>query len=406
MSDSAPAFTEPTGHSRLVTAFLRFDRLVHLRRSRLLIGAALAQSVLAPAIDRAIGSLRDSDLVGRTARDLGSVSFAGFSLVSLLSSVIALLIAIGVLGGRATALATAHDQQGVGGLFAEARSVLHAEWIMLRRKGAAEALLTAGGALYVMLCATRDVLRILRFVLWEGPVTWLDAKETVLAAPLVWLYKVENIIELAVLIGALGALLGLLVWFFQPVAPVRTCQIRSARIASSLPAVLDVRDPAARDRVAGAFQGDTLGRLLLALGDWQPVSPPANEADLQHQLLFFLLGQGFTMDKEYAIEGQRIDLVVDETIAIELKLGALRANERNRVMGQSATYAGLWVGRGPVLIVCVNAPAARLHEVSESASTWNRALADKDQGDGALPAPILVLSQVGAPPATPDSEVT
>jgi hypothetical protein len=392
MSEETPA-TAPTG---FVGRLLNFDRAVDGRRSKVLIGAAVVQAVLAPAIDRAIYTLRDSALLGEAAKDLGKLSFAGFSAVSLLSSTATLLLAAGVLGGRAAAFATSEDARGMGSLWSEARSVLRAEWAILTRKGMAEAMLIAGAATYIGLAATRDVLRIFRYTMWEGPVKWLGLEETGFAAPFVWLYKAENMIELGVFVAAVGALLGVLTWVLQAPRPPQASQIRSARIASSLPHLVDVQDGAAIGRVASSFHGDLVGRVMRSLGEWRAETPIESEADLHSRLRMHFISQGFAVASEVWV-GRigRVDLVLDDAVAVELKFGALRANERNRVMGQSAMYAGLWTGRGPVLIVCVDAPEARLAEVSQSAVTWNRALPDKEQ-DGELPAPIIVMTRVGA----------
>ena len=90
----------------------------------------------------------------------------------------------------------------------------------------------------------------------------------------------------------------------------------------------------------------------------------------------------------------RVDLVLNAVVAIELKFGKLKANERNRVLGQSVTYAQRWYGRGPLLVICFGAPADRVSHVTDQARRWNKDLG----GDSAdLPAPILVISQTGGP---------
>jgi hypothetical protein len=384
------------GERRIIRWLLELDRVVDGRRSRLLIGAAIVQAVLAPAFDRAIATLVDNALLGAAARDLGSVSFAGFSAVSLLSSVLLLVLASVVVAGRAAVFATSRDASAIRSIWQEARSIVHAEWAILQRKGLAEAMLTLGGVSYIALAALRDVLRIFRFATWKGPISWFDLENTAIATPLVWVYNVENVVEVAIVLSATAALCGVVAWVSRPVRPVQGSQIRTARMASSLPPVVDVQDEATISRVAGSFHGDMVGRVMRSLGQWQAESPIEDEADLHRRLRYHFISAGFTVGSEVWMgRVGRVDLVLDETVAVELKFGALRATERNRVMGQSTTYANYWTGRGPIIVVCVDAPEARLTEVSQSVIAWNRALSDKEH-NGSLPAPIIVLHQVGS----------
>jgi hypothetical protein len=253
---------------------------------------------------------------------------------------------------------------------------------------------TVGGALYIAVAAARDVLRLFRWAMWEGPVTWLDLKESVVAVPLVWVYQVENVIELGVLFAAVVALWGVLWWLIQPIRVVHSSQVRSGRMASGLPEVVDVFDDKQVARVAAAFNDDVVGRVLRSLAVWRPHHRITNEAELQSSLWLHFAESGFSVAREVWMgRAGRVDLVLDESVAVELKFGALRANERNRVMGQSTTYANYWSGRGPILVVCVDAPESRIREVSLNAESWNRTLAERNAGD--LPAPILVVKQLG-----------
>lgn len=386
----------PVPANRVVAALLEFDRKVEGRRTRLLIGAAVVQAVLAPAIDRAMATLRDTALLGATARDLGSVSFAGFAALSLLSSISTLSLAAMILGGRAVAFASSHDAHGLRALFQEARSVVGAEWAILTRKGGVDATVTAGAVTYVALAATRDVLRLFRFVMWEGPISWFGLDDTFVATPLLWVYQLENLFEFGILLSALAAVIGVTVWALQPPRIVQTSQVLSARMASTLPHVVDVRDSAAINKVSSLFHGDVVGRTLRSLSDWRSDELISDEAELHRKLRYHFASQGFSVGSEVWIgKVGRVDLVLDDVVVIELKYGRLRANERNRVMGQSTTYANNWTGRGPVIVVCVNTPEERLHEVSQSVVAWNRSLPDKEHLKEGLPAPIIVMNQVG-----------
>lgn len=378
------------------SGWLRFDRLVDGRRTRLLIGAAATQAVFAPAIDRTLATLKDSPTLGETARELSSVSFAGFAAISLLSSLTTLALCIGMLGGRASALASSHENGGVGGLWAEAFTFIHTEWSILTNQSVLRAWGTVAGASYVAMVTLRDVARIFRFLMWEGPISWFGLEDTFVATPLVWLYEFENILELSTLVTAVLGLCALAFWLMAPVRPTQNSQVLTGRTASSLTRTIDVTDRAAVDRVARAFHGDLVVRVLRALGEWKASAELGSEADLQRSLAAHLGGQGFGVRTEAWIGARsRADIVIDEAVVLELKFGKIGQSGIQRLDGQVRQYAGLWPGRGPLMVVCVGIPDDRLREWARSAASWNRQLADVEADDNGLPAPILVLEQVG-----------
>lgn len=388
--------TPPPADSPPESSWLRFDRMVDGRRTRLLIGAAVTQAVFAPAIDRTLATLKDSPTLGETARDLSSVSFAGFAAISLLSSLTTLALCIGMLGGRASALASSHDNRGAGALWSEAFTFIHTEWSILLNKSLLRAWGTVAGVAYVGLVTLRDVARIFRFLMWEGPISWFGLKDTFIATPLVWLYEFENILELSTLVAAVLGLGALVIWLMAPVRPGQNSQVLTGRTASSLTRTVDVTDRSAVDRVARAFHGDLVARVLRALGEWKPSAELGSEADVQRSLSAHLGGQGFDVRTEAWISGRdRADIVIDEAIVLELKFGKLGENAFKRLDGQVRQYAGLWAGRGPLMVVCIGTAEDRLREVARSAASWNRQLADVEADDNGLPAPILVLEQVG-----------
>ena len=88
---------------------------------------------------------------------------------------------------------------------------------------------------------------------------------------------------------------------------------------------------------------------------------------------------------------RRIDLVLDGAVAVELKFGSLGATERDRVHGQSAVYAALWIGRGPVIVVGVSTPTERLRALADHAQRWNAGLSNHTAWKE-MPAPILVVA--------------
>ena len=403
---SEPERTEPTmgrmaPQQGLIHSFLSVDRLVDGRRMRLLLGVSLIQAVLAPAMDRAVGTVRDSEIFGGVARDLGSVSFAGFQALSLLGALVTLTTVLLMLGGRMAAFFTEASSHGPIAVLKELILLVRMEWTLLGKRGGAERLLFGSMAAYIGMVTLRDTLRICRFIFWEGPISWFGLEKTFLAVPFGWMYSFENVLELFS-VGAVGlAVLGVAAWVSKKPRPVQPSNVMSARVASGLPSVINVHDVGSRNQVASAFHGDLLRRALASMAEWRGDLSIVDEGDLQRRLKRHLADAGFSVASEVWIDGRnRVDLTLDDALAIELKFGRLRANERNRVMGQSTTYAKNWAGRGPVLIVCVGAPDERLDEVSESVSAWNRTLPEKETAGMALPAPILVLQQVGDGPST------
>ncbi len=190
--------------------------------------------------------------------------------------------------------------------------------------------------------------------------------------------------------------LGILVWLLGSPAPREPATARNVRALASATTVIPVSDPSARDAAGNLFYGETLHRCLQSLATWVPSEPPSNEKDLQLALYEHLREAGFTVGFEQQLGGRnRVDLTLDDTVAIELKFGRLRANERNRVIGQSTVYAARWLGRGPLLVVCVGAPSDKVAEVARSATVWNRQLAEHVGEANQLPAAVLVLTEVG-----------
>ncbi len=83
---------------------------------------------------------------------------------------------------------------------------------------------------------------------------------------------------------------------------------------------------------------------------------------------------------------RRVDMIVDECVAIELKymIHKKGAGERDRVHEQIIDYARVWQSSGPVLLFLAGTPRGHATRFGEIAQDWNARLS----GDRA---PIVVV---------------
>lgn len=381
--------------------FLTSDELLEGRRLRLLLGAVLYQSVLAPALDRALKSVRDVSAVAELARSAGHISYAGFQFFSLLGALGTLLVFSLVLGGRLATMATESREQSRAEALRELRMLLLTELRLLQARPLFERMAALGFAAYTVAITARDMSRLVRWVAWEGPLKFLGLEETFLATPFEWMYSIENVLEVVSLGSILLTALGLASWINRRPLPQDLATMKNPRALLAATRAIQVQDVPARSNASALFHGSVVSRCLDTLAAWQPQSPLASEKDVQLALYEHLRQSGFAVGFEEQLGNrQRIDLTVDGSIAIELKFGKLSANERNRVIGQCTIYADRWAGRGPLFVICVGAAPEKVEEVAQRATAWNRQMVEKSTGASPLSAPILVLAQVGEPSAS------
>lgn len=392
----SPNHSVKTRISALQEFFLRADEKLEGRRMRLALSMVLYQAVLAPALDRALSSVRDAFAVASVAKSVGSISFAGLPFFSLIGAVLTLIAGTLIIGGRFSTLMADVDGGGRTEAWRDVLVVTSAEWSMLMRRPMSERFGFLGLSLYTVAATIRDGSRLFRWVVWQGFIEPIGLEKTFIAKPFEWLYYMENLLEMGTLLTLGLSALGLLWWFFSSTIPTIPATLRNVRSVATMPSVLKIGDENARASVAMMFQGEVVRKGLDALATWSPETELNSEKELQASLFKYLLDAGFTVGFEEQLGGRnRVDLTLDGTIAIELKFGALKANERNRAIGQAKVYAERWKGRGPLLVVCVGASGERLTEVVQSVSAWNKQLAEHSGAMTELAAPILFIAQVG-----------
>ncbi|MEZ4447873.1 MAG: GxxExxY protein [Nannocystaceae bacterium] len=134
-----------------------------------------------------------------------------------------------------------------------------------------------------------------------------------------------------------------------------------------LPPALDLVGPNASGAAAvHAIQDPVLKKIVTALPQWRP-RKSRYEAEYQAALGRFLrrhlrghsIQEQFPLqdrDRDARVRRRRIDFVVDNAIAIELKPRIERADASQRAIGQVREYAEMWGKRGPVLLLIVETP--------------------------------------------------
>ena len=135
-----------------------------------------------------------------------------------------------------------------------------------------------------------------------------------------------------------------------------------------LPAALDLVGTKARDRdAANAIEDPVLRKIVEALPHWRP-KRSRYEAEYQAALGRFLrrrlrghaVAEQFPLkdfDQNAHLRRRRVDIVVDETIAIEIKPRISRSADIHRTIGQVREYSEMWGGRGPVLLLVCETPS-------------------------------------------------
>ncbi|MBK8265291.1 MAG: hypothetical protein IPK80_28675 [Nannocystis sp.] len=155
-----------------------------------------------------------------------------------------------------------------------------------------------------------------------------------------------------------------------------------------LPASLDLVGTSARDRdAAKAIADPVLRKIVEALPRWRPTQT-RYEAQYQAALARFLRRhlRGHDIEEQFPLEGldqnartrrRRVDIVIDRTIAIEIKPRIDRSADIHRTVGQVREYSEMWGTRGPVLLLVCETAA------NFEASFAARSLANREGGRGA-----------------------
>lgn len=167
-----------------------------------------------------------------------------------------------------------------------------------------------------------------------------------------------------------------------------------APIRAIYPEIVRVH-PSAGGPMLSAFQGEIVHRFVNSVTTWRSPFPTANEAVVGISIEGHLRQLGHQVEGQFHARDRhglvKIDFVVDERIAVELKVNLHEkgASERDRAIEQVRRYAVIWRDRGPVFLLLIGTPQPDATRFSQAAFDWNRAAA-------AGQAPLMVICE--APP--------
>jgi hypothetical protein len=148
---------------------------------------------------------------------------------------------------------------------------------------------------------------------------------------------------------------------------------------NSLPPVLDyINQPDQAMTLAQQIQDPMLQKLLTQFGKWKPRKAYEYEDEYQGALYRHLkmYMPEAKAQREYPIKTEhmkrkgRIDVVLADFVAIEMKRDLRGAGCAQRASGQMMQYAGTWAKKGPlILLVCNSSPGHLEHNMMPTIST-------------------------------------
>lgn len=376
-----------------MAALLSFDSFVEGRRFRLCVFLGALQGVIAPLLDGTLSGVQRLGDLRSTAKALDGANFAGFEGFSLLSILTVILVGGALMAGRVAALiAPDDDAQRATPTLAGLRSLARvgrAEWRLFRRRDSMEQVLGAGFVLFAGLQTSRAVLSFVRWVLWETIVSWFDLGETIIGTFLEAVYKFEGFLALLAggMLGLVALALALWAWRLPKASRVAEGRVREVRLLRAEDPLVLVGENSRAVDLAAAFHGNLVHRLLGDIATWTPPARAQWESDIRDDLAAFLLDRDYGVAMEFSLRQvrRRIDLVIDDCVAIEIKWVLHYAGEKDRARSQVVDYARAWSERGPVIVLVVATERQHVDRVAEEAARWNR--------EFELPtAPLLVVS--------------
>lgn len=378
---------------RTVRFLLDVDYLSDGIRGRLLVAAAVLQVFFAPLWDQYLrgGNPEHKASSHEPVTFLATFAFLGLGLI--------------LIAGRLLAL-SAVDEDGDNAPTSRMRGPsmlsigveqIRRYWRLMWRDSPAPFLARLGATLCVVLMALRGATGLLRWLAWKA-MNFLESHivaGSFLATPRHFLEQVFRL-EIGVhkTVCALSvpvAICAAVAFLRRPVGARRPSALRTVDSLDGVDPVLARRDSSIHPRIGEAFQGDFVGRLLSALARWEPGLDVCSENRCRDDIAFFLRQQGYQVAVERWIESngerRRVDLVVDECVAIELKyeLHSKGTGERDRAQTQVQRYAEIWGASGPVLLFLAGTPREGATAFGPPMEKWNATL------DGAK-SPILVLA--------------
>ena len=395
------ALSPPQPHARrgirrrVKASLLWMDTATEGVRGRIALVLALIVTVVAPVADFALEHVAHVVELAPAVTAMNRLGGRAFDFFTFMSSIAALGVVAPMVLARLTALVTGEEgEEGGGGLrlrhlarlgVTEARLLFRRDELRVARLGA---------ALFLMAQSLIATLAIGRWVAWWVLARGLGLRREV--AP--WSVRIDEVsgwIALVSLVGLLVVVVGLLVWVrrkAQQLGGGESLLIDPRMLKVDERPVWALREPGGVARLGRLFKGEEVRRLLESLHAWRP-SRCATEADVQASLHRHLRRRGHRVALEVHMrEAQRrIDVVVDERTAIELKLKLDKVGSRDRATHQVQDYARHWPGKGPVLLLVMDMSEAHAPAMAEVFATWNRGL-KPTRPEEPLPAPIFLLT--------------
>lgn len=378
---------------RTAQFLLEADYLSDGIRGRLLVAAAALQVFFAPLWDQYL----------RGGNPEHKASF--HEPVTFLATLLFLGLGFVLIAGRLLSLSTVDEDRRslttsrLMGLSMLSIGVEHSRryWRLMWRDSPVPFLARLGAALCVVLMALRGSTGLLRWLAWKAMNLFEShlARGSIFATPRRFLEQVFQL-EIGVhkAVCALSvpvALCAAVAFLRRPAGSRHPSTLRMVDSLDGVDPLVARRDNGSHRRIIDAFQGDFMQRLLSALARWEPGRDVRSENRCRDDIAFFLRQQGYQVAVERWIERngerRRVDLVVDECAAIELKyeLHDKGTGEQDRAQTQVQRYAEIWGDAGPVVLFLAGTPREDAVGFGTTMEKWNAEL------DGEK-APILVLA--------------
>ena len=362
----------------LAQALLRVDEWADGVRMRLLFGLSAVLVLVAPLWDTLL----------HTDRLAGNLEPA-----SLLATLAFVVSAGALAGGRMVALAAPEDGTTRG---MKLRQMLRVGWRYLRNEGRllgrqpgqVQAMVGAG-LLCVVTLTMKNTVGLFRWFTWKGldAIEWaFDMRKESFLPSMRWLLtKIYGAEQLAMWLVLLTTTLMVFLLFRVLLdrsalghAQGTEAAVRDLRHLPAARPVRELSDVKAREDLADAFHGELVRRLFADLAAFTPPEPCEREDDYRDALAFYLQDRGYQVSVEKPIRTEdgrrRLDLVVEDRIAVELKhrLHDKPKGEEDRAMSQIQAYARAWTGRGPVLLLLGGSDGGFARRFEGLADNWNQ----------------------------------
>jgi hypothetical protein len=373
---------------RLVQFLLWVDYKTDGIRLRLFVAAAVLQVFLAPLWDQYLPFERVA---------------ARMEPMTLIATLIFLAVTGSLLGGRLVALSSHDDRtdkpaakDSLYRVVTTAAGLTARYWRLMRLEPWPAFISRLGAGLCVTFMALRGACGLLRWLLWKGMRFVEDifgtGEITTMRRALTWAYRQEQfVLKWVVLLSIPLALLAAWAFLRKSAPGDRPTALRDLRSLAGIDPLLERTEHDKHHHVYAAFHGDLVTRVLRDLAQWSSAEEVCDETSCRDDIAFFLRERGYEVGIERWIEKdgerRRVDLLIEESIAIEMKyaLHEKGAGERDRARSQIERYAQMWGQAGPVLLFLASTPRTGAERFSDFAAHWNAHL------DGSQ-APVVVIA--------------